>query len=93
MNLDQKRHIEKQLTLVSGAQSTNVQLSGNVSVQVPGVSKDVGMIVKYNIIAGDINPDNDGEYLNIAFTANIPLGESSSKEGTQGAKKTLFVQF
>ncbi|WP_253651098.1 MULTISPECIES: hypothetical protein [unclassified Vibrio] len=89
MNLDQKRDIEKQLTLVSGAQSTNVQLSGNVSVQVPGVSKDVGMVVKYNNIVGDINPDNDGEYLNIAFTANVPLGEPSSKEGTQGAKKTF----
>lgn len=89
MNLDQKRDIEKQLTLVSGAQSTNVQLSGNVSVQVPGVSKDVGMVVKYNNIVGDINPDNDGEYLNVAFTANIPLGEPSSKEGTQGAKKTF----
>ncbi|MEI8630129.1 hypothetical protein [Vibrio sp. M60_M70] len=89
MNLDQKRDIEKQLTLVSGAQSTNVQLSGNVSVQVPGVSKDIGMVVKYNNIVGDINPDNDGEYLNIAFTANVPLGEPSSKEGAQGEKKTF----
>ncbi|EDP60144.1 hypothetical protein [Vibrio sp. AND4] len=84
MNLDQKRHIEKQLTLMSGAQSTNVQKSGNVSVQIPGVNKAVDMVVKHSNITGHINPNNDGEYLNIAFTADIPLGKPSSKERVDG---------
>ncbi|WP_064609296.1 hypothetical protein [Photobacterium sp. J15] len=75
LNLEQKKHIDKNLTLTSGAQSTDKQASKSFSAKldIPLVGKkEVGITVRYNKIEGHINPDNDGDYLNVAIKADIP---------------------
>ncbi|GAB3517786.1 hypothetical protein [Photobacterium alginatilyticum] len=81
LNLEQQKHIDKSLTLTSGAMSTNTQLMGTVStsVQVPVLGeKTVDLGVKYNKIDGDINPDNDGEYINASLKLDIPAVKDKS---------------